>query len=40
MASRIKSFRDLIIWQESIKLVEEIYRLTKDFPKDEQYALL
>lgn len=37
--SGIKSYRDLIVWQKSIDLVEEIYRLTKRFPKDEVYGL-
>jgi len=35
----IKSYRDLIVWQKSMQLVTETYRLTKTFPKDEQYGL-
>ena len=35
----IKSYRDLIVWQKSIKLVTEIYIATKSFPTDEQYTL-
>ena len=36
---KIKSFRDLNIWKRSIKLVEEIYEITKPFPKEEMYGL-
>ncbi|MGA2091857.1 MAG: four helix bundle protein [Sedimentisphaerales bacterium] len=36
---KIKSFRDLEIWKRSMKLVEEIYNLTKTFTKDEIYGL-
>ena len=34
-----KSFKDLIVWQKSYKLVLEIYKITKIFPKDEVYGL-
>lgn len=39
MMVKIKSFRDLEIWKRSMKLVEEIYNLTKTFTKDEIYGL-
>ena len=32
-------FRDLIIWQDSIKLVKDVYNLVKDFPKEEIFGL-
>ncbi|MAP80961.1 MAG: four helix bundle protein [Aequorivita sp.] len=35
----IKSHKDLILWKESMTLVEEIYRLTEAFPKEEIYGL-
>ena len=35
----ITKFTDLIAWQESHKLVLNIYLLTKKFPKDEMFAL-
>ena len=35
----VKSFRDLVVWQKSIQLAVGVYRLTKDFPRDEQYGL-
>jgi four helix bundle protein len=34
-----KSFKDLVIWQRSIRLVEDIYETTKAFPKEELYGL-
>ncbi len=36
---KTKSFKDLIVWQKSYKLVLEIYTITKDFPKSEIYGL-
>jgi four helix bundle protein len=33
------SFRDLEVWQESMTLVEEIYALSKSFPRDELFGL-
>ncbi|HSK72251.1 MAG TPA: four helix bundle protein [Pyrinomonadaceae bacterium] len=36
---QIKSHRDLIAWQKAMNLTVEIYRITKNFPKDELYAL-
>jgi four helix bundle protein len=35
----ITSYRDLIVWQESMDLAEMVYRLTARFPKDETYGL-
>ena len=35
----MKSFRDLRVWQLAMDLVETIYRLTQDFPKEEVYGL-
>ncbi len=37
---KIKSFKDLEIWQRSISLVEEVYNITKNFPKEETYGLI
>ncbi|HLB66308.1 MAG TPA: four helix bundle protein [Candidatus Saccharimonadales bacterium] len=36
---KIKTFRDLVVWQRGHELVLLTYKLTKDFPKDEQYSL-
>ena len=35
----LKSYKDLLVWQKSILLVEEIYKLTKVFPKEEMYGM-
>ncbi len=39
MADSIKSYRDLTVWQKSIDLVQEVYKLTRRFPQYEVYAL-
>ena len=36
----IKSYKDLVVWQKSIELVVEVYRLTCFFPKDETYGIV
>lgn len=35
----MKSFRELLVWQRAIQLSVAIYRLTKDFPREELYGL-
>ena len=32
-------YKDLNVWQESMDLVESVYKLVKLFPKEETYAL-
>ena len=34
-----RGFRDLRVWNEAMTLVEQVYRLTRDFPKQELYGL-
>lgn len=34
------SFEKLNVWQDSIDLVEEIYKLVKTFPADEKFGLV
>ena len=36
----IKSYRDLMIWQRSMNLVEWIYKVTENFPSKEQFGLI
>lgn len=36
---KTKSFKDLVVWQKGYKLVLEIYKITRDFPKSESYGL-
>ena len=35
----MKSFRELRVWQAAMILVEKVYMLTHDFPKQEMYGL-
>ncbi|MBU4272082.1 MAG: four helix bundle protein [Planctomycetes bacterium] len=35
----VKDYRDLIVWQKAMNLVETIYRTTKTFPREEIYGL-
>jgi len=37
--TKIKSFKDLEIWKRSVKLVEDVYVVTRSFPNEETYAL-
>lgn len=39
MKEKIRTFRDLKVWQKGIELVKEVYKVTKDFPREEQYGL-
>ena len=39
MEEKIKSFKDLKIWQKGIEIVTDIYTLTKKFPKEELFSL-
>lgn len=39
MGEPIRSHRDLLVWQRAIELVEQCYRLTVEFPKNETYGL-
>jgi len=36
----IYSYKDLIVWQKSLALSKEIYRVTGLFPKEEMYGLV
>lgn len=35
----MQNYKDLILWQKSHLLILEIYRITRKFPKEEQYIL-
>lgn len=39
MNSKIGSFEDLIVWQKSQDLAVSVYKITKDFPKDELFSI-
>ncbi len=36
---KMKDFRELIVWQKSIDLVERVYQITNSFPKEEMFSL-
>ena len=38
--TRVRSYRDLQVWQKSIALVVESYRVAKILPKSETYGLV
>ncbi len=35
----IRNYRDLFVWQKSVKLVTDIYAITKTFPNEELFGL-
>jgi len=39
MAEKIGSFRDLKVYRAAFELQQEIFRITKEFPKEEMYSL-
>ena len=34
-----KSFTDLIVWQKAHEFVLEVYKVTRDYPMEERFAL-
>jgi len=38
--TKIKEFTDLLVWQEGHKLVLEIYKVTKNFPRHELFGII
>ena len=39
MSGDITGYRDLVVWQKAMSLVEDIYRLTCNFPSAERFGL-
>jgi four helix bundle protein len=37
---KIYSFEKLVVWQESVELVKDVYRITKNFPSEEKFGLI
>ena len=35
----INSYKDLLVWQKSVKLVTSVYNLVKEFPEHEKFGL-
>src|SRR5512145_1467781 len=38
--NKIRTHKDLVVWQKAVDLVVEIYNMTKSFPKEEVYGLV
>jgi len=36
---KVKNYRELIVWQKAMDLVEEVYKSSRDFPREEVSAL-
>lgn len=36
---KTRQFRDLLVWQRSMRLVEMVYTVTRPFPKEELFGL-
>jgi four helix bundle protein len=37
--AEVSHFRDLLVWQRGMDIVETVYRMTGEFPKSELYGL-
>src|SRR3990167_2947802 len=37
---KIRSYKDLLIWQKAIVIISDVYRMTKKFPSDERFGLV
>jgi four helix bundle protein len=40
MSDRVRNYRDLVVWQRAMDLVEAVYRATKTWPQSEVYGLI
>jgi len=36
---KVRNYRNLIVWQRAMDLVEDVYKISSDFPREEQYGL-
>jgi len=36
----MKTYREFIVWQKSMRFVTEIYQVTRKFPESEMYGLV
>jgi four helix bundle protein len=36
----VRNYRDLLVWQKAMSLVEDIYGLSRQFPADERFGLV
>ena len=35
----LKNFKELVVWQKAYQLCLDVYRITKDFPVEEKFAM-
>ncbi|MGA2619442.1 MAG: four helix bundle protein [Thermoguttaceae bacterium] len=35
----VKSYEELLVWQEAVNLAQQVYKATKAFPQEERYGL-
>ena len=40
LMAKVSSFRELIVWQKGMKLVQDVYRETARFPDSERFGLI
>lgn len=40
MNIKVKSFTDLVVWKKAHTFVLKVYKITKDFPREEKYGLV
>jgi four helix bundle protein len=40
MGANVLSYKDLVVWQKSMALVTEVYRVSQQFPKEEIFGLM
>ena len=38
--TKIKSYKDLLVWQKGLNLAKMVYQVTKEFPSDERFGLV
>ena len=36
---KVKNYQELIVWQKAMDLVEDVYKASRNFPREEIYAL-
>ncbi len=39
IVSEVKNYKDLLVWQKAMNMVEHIYKISASFPADERFGL-
>src|SRR3979411_1014515 len=39
MTMKVRHYQELIVWQKAMDLVEEVYKVSRSFPREEIYGL-